>query len=112
MSIARWFLAALFILPLATAGKAADTWDGADKAKHFGVSALIGVATGMTIENRWSAFGVAMLPGLAKEIADSQKSNGHFSGKDLAADALGAVLGVHLGRWIVTPRGVAYQSAF
>ncbi len=87
--------------------QAADDWNGADKAKHFAVSAVLGTASAMHFENKWTAFGVAMIPGVLKEITDS-----HFSSKDLAADALGAALGVQLGHWIVTRNGVGYRAAF
>ncbi|MCE3000041.1 MAG: hypothetical protein ACK59Y_02455 [Betaproteobacteria bacterium] len=53
---------------------------------------------------------MAMIPGLLKEISDSQKSNNHFSGKDMAANALGAALGVQFGNWIITSRGLAFRS--
>ncbi len=91
---------------------AADDWNGADKAKHVAVSAVLGTVSAMHFEDKWTAFGVAMIPGVLKEIADSQQSRNHFSGKDLAADALGAALGVQLGNWMVTTRGVGYRAAF
>ncbi|MDO9226051.1 MAG: hypothetical protein Q8M09_17525 [Pseudomonadota bacterium] len=90
-----------------TSAQAADDWGGADKAQHFAVSAVLGTASAMHFEDKWVAFGVAMIPGVLKEITDSR-----FSGKDLAADALGAALGVQLGHWIVTTRGVGYRAAF
>lgn len=90
-----------------THAQAADDWNDADKVKHFTVSAVLGTAAAMHFENKWTAFGVAMIPGVLKELADSR-----FSGKDLAADALGAALGVQLGHWIVTRNGVGYRAAF
>ena len=97
---------------VASPALAADDWNGADKGKHFAVSALLGTASAMHFEDKWVAFGVAMIPGVLKEIADSSRDNGHFSGKDLAADALGAALGVQLGHWIVTRNGIGYRAAF
>jgi uncharacterized protein YfiM (DUF2279 family) len=102
--------ASLFISTPAFAGD--DDWNDSDKLKHFAVSFVLGTASGAYFENKWTAFGVAMIPGLIKEISDSQKSNNHFSGKDLAADALGAALGVQLGNWIITSRGLKFQSSF
>lgn len=86
--------------------------DDSDKLKHFAVSFALGTASGAYFENKWTAFGVAMIPGLLKEISDSQKSNNHFSGKDMAANALGAALGVQFGNWIITSRGLAFRSTF
>lgn len=108
----RLLLAALLALLLPPAVQAEDDWSGTDKSRHFAVSAVLGAVAGAHMENRWAAFGVAMIPGLVKELADSHKDNGRFSGKDLAADALGAALGVQLGHWWVSPRGVAYRAAF
>lgn len=100
------------LIAAAPAAQAADEWFGADKTKHFAVSAVLGAATGMHFENKWTAFGVAMIPGLLKEISDSGQANNHFSGKDLAADALGAAIGVQFGNWLVTQRGIGYRAAF
>ncbi len=104
-------LLALCLLPPATA-LAADDWNGSDKALHFGLSAVFGTLSGMHFESKWTAFGVAMLPGLLKEIHDDSQAGNRFSGKDLFADALGAAAGVQLGNWIVTRRGLGYQAAF
>jgi uncharacterized protein YfiM (DUF2279 family) len=91
---------------------AADDWNGSDKAQHFALSAVFGTLSAMHFENKLTAFGVAMLPGLLKEMHDDSQAGNQFSGKDLAADALGAVVGVHFGHWIVTRRGVGYQAVF
>ncbi len=85
---------------------------GGDKARHLVVSAALGTASGAYFENKWTAFGVAMIPGLAKEIMDSRKHDNHFSGKDLVANAIGAALGVQLGHWMITSRGLTFQSSF
>ncbi len=91
---------------------AADDWTGPDKTKHFMVSAAVGTISGFYLENKWKAFGVAMIPGLLKEVADSNDANNHFSSRDLVADALGAAVGVHVGHWILSRRGVSYHAAF
>lgn len=106
-------LALVVTLTSASAAHAVkDEWDGIDKAKHVAVSALIGTATGAYFENRWTAFGVAMIPGVAKELIDARAHDNHFSSKDLVADAVGAALGVQFGHWIITSRGVSFQSSF
>jgi len=103
---------AVAAISFATPALAADEWSGSDKVKHIAVSAAFGTASAMHFEDKWVAFGVAMIPGVLKEIADGSRDNGRFSAKDLAADALGAALGVQLGNWIVTTRGVGYRAAF
>ncbi len=89
-----------------------DDWKGDDKALHFGVSFALGVATG----HQWpkeplKAFGVALIPGVLKEATDKKAS-----GKDMAANALGAALGVATGRWMVMRNNgttlVAYRQEF
>ena len=89
-----------------------DNWGDADKVRHLVVSAALGTASGAYFENRWTAFGVAMIPGLAKEIMDSRKNDNHFSGKDLVANAIGAAMGVQLGHWLITSRGLTFRSSF
>lgn len=77
-----------------------------DKVYHFGVSTALGVAAKMAIEEEglpWKSFGLAMLPGLAKEIYDAKRTGGSgFSKSDLLADALGAALGITIGKTIIT----------
>lgn len=105
---------ALILALLATQANA-DEWTGSDKTLHLGVSFVVGFAAG----NQWPnnkplAFGVAMIPGVLKEISD-RKTTG-FSGKDLVADAVGAALGVYTAHWILTRNQgktiVAYQTEF
>lgn len=90
----------------------ADDWSGPDKTRHFVVSAVLGTLSAMHYENKWRAFGVALIPGLLKELHDSGQPGNHFSGKDMAANALGAAVGVQIGHWIVTRDGIGYQAAF
>ena len=77
-----------------------DSWKGSDKAQHLGVSFVLGFATGnQWPDNKPLAIGVAMLPGLLKEVSD--RSTTGFSGKDLAADLVGATLGVYSAHWLI-----------
>jgi len=72
-----------------------------DKVLHLGVSFAIGVASGMYFpENKPLAFGVAMIPCVAKELIDKSKTG--FSKQDLVADAIGAAIGVYTGGFIVS----------
>ena len=71
-----------------------------DKKVHAGVSFMLGFAAA----NQWPdrpflAWGVAMVPGLIKEASDRTTTG--FDAKDLAANAIGAALGVATGRWLV-----------
>lgn len=43
---------------------------------------------------------------------DSRKNDNHFSGKDLVANAIGAAMGVQLGHWLITSRGLTFRSSF
>lgn len=70
-----------------------DNWGGTDKTLHFGVSAILGFSARSFYPNEpWKAVGIAMIPGVLKEASD-----GKASGKDLAADLAGAMLGVYIG---------------
>ena len=72
-------------------------------AEHFAVSALAGVFSAAQIEKEspLKAFGYAMVPGMLKEVIDSTQKGNHFSGRDLAYDALGAAVGVGVGRYLL-----------
>jgi putative lipoprotein len=92
-----------------------DSFKGDDKALHLGVSFALGVAAGSQWpDNKLKAFGVAMIPGVLKEISD--RSTTGFSGKDLVADAVGAALGVYTAHWLITRQNgkavVAYTTTF
>ena len=58
----------------------ADSWTGEDKYLHFTVSAGLGAAAYTQTHNRSKAFAWAMLPGVLKEITDSQTDGNNFSG--------------------------------
>lgn len=74
-----------------------DTWAGAPA--HVAVSALAGLACSTQIypKEPLKAFGCAMVPGVLKEVLDSQQKGNRWSNKDIAADALGAATGVITG---------------
>lgn len=74
-----------------------DNWGGAPA--HVAVSALAGIACATHLYPRepLKAFGCAMVPGVLKEIVDSQQKGNRWSNKDIAADALGSVTGVLTG---------------
>ena len=90
----------------------ADNWTGVDKSKHFAVSGILGGAAYAYTHNRTQAFGLALLPGILKEVADSQSDNKTFNEKDLAWDALGAAVGVQAGHWIIDPERITYSAHF
>jgi putative lipoprotein len=86
----------------------ADEWGTPDKPKHLAVSAAMAgafVAAGMSERQ---AFAASLAVGLAKELHDSRRGGSGFSGKDLAADALGAYMGAKLGGVIIRRNFVGY----
>jgi|GEM_PF-5213026 len=72
-----------------------------DEAKHFILSAGLGIASALVIrepDNFWKPFGLAMILPVAKEISDATRRGGSgWSNRDIAFDALGATAGVQLG---------------
>lgn len=79
-----------------------DNWGGAPA--HVAVSALAGVvcATHIYPKQSLKAFGCAMVPGVLKEIVDSQSKGNHFSQRDIVSDAVGAAIGVYTGGLMLT----------
>jgi len=80
-----------------------DLWLARDKASHLALSAaLVGFGYHLLhyeqqerkAPSRNLALGVTLGMGLAKEARDSSCPGNHFSFKDLAADLLGAGLGI------------------
>jgi uncharacterized protein YfiM (DUF2279 family) len=76
-----------------------------DKTAHFGISALFGAGAETVLHYRTDfedvervALGTLLgsVPGLAKEIIDSQEDGNKFSGGDMAADVAGAFSGAFL----------------
>ena len=104
----KYLLLAALVICTSTVHAEEDQWTGSDKAKHFAVSSIIGFGAYAYSKNKLKAFGIALAPGVLKEISDSQKANNHFSGKDLAWDALGAYAGVQTGDWVINSQGIAW----
>jgi uncharacterized protein YfiM (DUF2279 family) len=76
-----------------------------DKTAHFGLSELFGAGAETILHYRTDfedvervALGTLLgsVPGLAKEIIDSQEDGNEFSGRDLTADVAGAFSGALL----------------
>lgn len=63
--------------------KCNDSWNGKDKALHFGVCLVLAAINPI----------VAVLAAMGKELYDQQQPNNHFCIKDLVADAVGIALG-------------------
>lgn len=97
----------IFAVLLSTSAMAsADDWTGDDKNKHFAGSAAMALAATVVFKDSEHPvlypFAAALAVGLAKEIRDEVATNGSgFSYKDLAADALGAALGVSVGSGVI-----------
>ena len=84
----------------------ADEWTGDDKNKHFVGSAALGVVASVAFKDSdhpvLYPMAAVLAVGLAKEIRDEVAPAGSgFSYKDLAADALGAALGVAVGNGVI-----------
>lgn len=107
------FIATLVLLVLAGAGNLRgqeteknsfdDRWLARDKASHLALSAaLVGFTYHLLryeqgkqrAASRNLSAGLSLGWGLAKEARDASRPNNHFSFKDLAADLLGAGLGM------------------
>ena len=96
------------LVPRAPAARAADDdpWLGVDKAKHFGVSTGLGAGAyaGLWLLGSRDtpllrlalAAGLALMPGLAKEIYDAGQPRNRFSGKDMLYNAVGVTVGALL----------------
>ena len=97
-------LAGTLAAPGAHAQSQPDSWTGSDKALHFGVSAPFGmIGASMVSREAGTAERVAVgtligsLPGLAKELADTQRPSATPSMKDMTYNVLGAALGAVVG---------------
>lgn len=100
-------IAACALFALTGAASAQDRWLGADKPRHIAASAISAVV----VESLWAEdlhwlarFTIAMAPGVLKELADMRRGGSGFSGKDIAADALG-VTGVMVIHGVVIRPG-------
>lgn len=108
-------IAACALLALTSAASAQDRWNGADKPKHVALSAISAVAVESMFTdtlNPAQRFGLAMLPGVAKEIADMRRGGSGFSGKDIAADALGVLGGMAFHGLVIRPNYVGVNVKF
>jgi len=100
-----------------------------DKKKHLGISFALGNATALYMQynyphnsyakNLLISTSLATIPGIVKELSDSQKNNNHFSSADLTYDILGsflgAITGVTIGKKIfvnIKEKKIAYNMTF
>jgi len=95
----------ILVVMIFAAFASADSLAVDDKTAHFGLSALFGAGAETVLHYRTDlesvhrvAVGTLLgsVPGLAKEIADSQQDGNEFSGSDLTADVAGAFFGAFL----------------
>ena len=99
-------LVLLFVLHAADARAPRDRWLGADKAKHFFISAFVQSvsfsalrATGVTRNSSLiAAAGVTVGVGIGRELYDLRRPGGVSSVKDVAWDAAGALAAAELLR--------------
>ena len=94
---------------------AEDRWMGPDKIEHVAVSAVSAVV----VESLFSEtlhplarFGLAMAPGVIKELSDMRAGGSGFSGKDIAADALGVLSGMAFHGLVIRPNYVGINLKF
>ena len=108
-------IAACALFALAGVASAQDRWNGADKPKHFAVSAFSAVVIeGLFAQTLHPVerFGLAMLPGFAKEVADMRRGGSGFSGKDIVADAFGVLGGMVFSGVVIKPGYVGINIKF
>lgn len=85
-----------------------------DKKLHVITSAGLAMAVvsarpDWTPTQQWT---MAMALGAVKEISDSRESNNKFDLGDLMANGVGALIGIRLGKWAVTPNTIVYTTSF
>ena len=84
-----------------------------DKKNHFAVSAALGVGARALVSDNATAFGLALLPGVAKEFYDLKHPDKDCASySDLAWDAIGAAVGVYSTHWIIQPNKIIYKTQF
>ena len=105
-------LLASLAAPAHACGPYHDSWSGSDKAAHFGVSAALGVGASRLTDDTATAVGLALIPGLAKELYDAGQDCNRFSWRDMGWNVAGAVLGVGGGYWMLGPSGVSWRMGF
>lgn len=89
-----------------------DSWTGPDKVMHLAGGAVLGGFGTLATERKDLGTGLGCLAGLAKEVADRNRTG--FSARDWAVTCAGAWLGAQVGGYLVQVqrRGVAVSKAF
>jgi uncharacterized protein YfiM (DUF2279 family) len=106
-------VAAIAVIVATEPAHAQDNWTGADKAQHVIGSAVIGTVSGVALNDKWTAFAVSMVPGVLKEVYDAKHPDKHTASvKDLAANAVGAAIGVYMGNCVIRERSITCHMEF
>ena len=77
-----------------------------------GIVAVVGVAGSRLTTSPWEAVGLALIPGVAKELYDAGQDCNRFSWRDMGWNVAGAVAGVGGGYWMFGPSGVSWHTPF
>lgn len=86
---------ALFVVSQFAKERITSEWLGPDKPLHAAASFAAAIGATIVIStDPPTAFIIAMLPGIAKELYDTRSGGSGWSYKDLVADAVGAAAGV------------------
>lgn len=88
----------------------ADQWTGQDKPLHLAGASLIAASVAAASGSKATGFWVASGVGLVKEFVDHSRPGNQFSGKDMAFNIAGAVIGSAVASgWVLGySRGTVY----
>lgn len=89
------------------------TWRDNHNGYHFAGQAVSGAVSAAFIDNKWAAFGVAMIPGLVREEWKRQNGYTSYSAPRMFWNTVGAAAGVGLTTKLrLTADGVQYNTTF
>lgn len=84
-----------------------------DKQEHLYGSMFLGVVSRVVAPDPLVALGLAVAPGVLKELYDGQHPEAHcMSAHDLLYDVVGAAIGVYTTHWIIGPGRIQYRTEF
>lgn len=98
-----------FLLAFSSYCMAQDRWGDAHNKIHFVGNIGTGLIAGALIEDKPTAFAVALIPAVIREEYKRSRGFDHYAQPRIVVSLVGAGIGVYSSHWIIEENFIGYQ---